>query len=223
MMDVVPPDDWSPALVVVDVQNKFYHATKGLKESFDRCSDRLNRTIGMFREVGRPIIFVCYEGPVEGLASDCPDMDAIVDSVDFRPGDKVVWKSSMDCFHDSGLSRELGDSGCDSIVLSGMVAHLCVLSTYFSAYNMGFHPYMAKGTLAATNQENVVHTEAIAATLDEGILRGGLSRFVHDGQFDYKCRLRWGWHECVRCLQIGHRDGYVQRSPLQGRGAGDPG
>lgn len=188
-MEAEPPDDWSPALVVIDVQNKFYHVTDGLKASFDRCSDQLNRTIGMFRGAGRPVVFVCYEGNVQDCTADVRNGDDIISSVDYRQCDRVVRKRSMNSFHESELSDTLAGMGCDSIVLSGMVAHLCVLSTYFSAYDHGFTSYIAKGTIAATDQDNVIHTEAISATLDEVTLRRKLCPSRTAEQFDYKCRL----------------------------------
>lgn len=173
-MEGRPPDGWHPALVVVDVQNKFYNITAGLSDSFNLSRDALNFTISMFREADLPIIFVFFDG--EGSCmSDCDNADSVIDGVDFRPGDIIVHKTSMNCFYGSDLSAKLTELGCDSIVLSGMVAHLCVLSTYFSAYDNGFEPYIASGTLAATKQENVSHVEAIAITLDPAALRRKLA------------------------------------------------
>ncbi len=173
-MEGRPPDGWRPALVVVDVQNKFYNITEGLRNSFDLSRDALNVTINMFREADLPIVFVFFDGGGDCM-SNCDNADSVIDGVDFRSGDTVVHKTSMNCFYGSDLSAKLTELGCDSIVLSGMVAHLCVLSTYFSAYDNGFEPYIASGTLAATEQDNVGRVEAITITLDPAALRRKLA------------------------------------------------
>lgn len=176
-MEAVHPRDWHPALIVVDVQNKFYRVTEGLHRSVDLCIGEINRAISSFRDSGLPIAFVAFDGHVEGCMDDGPDADGFIDALDVVESDHVIHKTQMNCFKDSELKCFLESNGCDSIVLVGLVAHLCVLSTYYDAFNLGFKPYMLKGALAATDQDNVVHVEAITQTLDNDTLRSilGLS------------------------------------------------
>lgn len=171
-MEAVHPGDWHPALVVVDVQNKFYRVTEGLHRSLDLCMDGINGAIASFRSAGLPIFFVSFDGHVEGCMTDDPDGDAFVPGLDFRDGDRVVHKTQMNCFRDTELEDAIRSAGCDSVVLVGLVAHLCVLSTYFDAFNRGLGSYICRGCLAATDQENVVHVEAITQSFDVDMLRG---------------------------------------------------
>ena len=165
-MEAVCPEVWNPALVVVDVQNKFYNVTEGLHRSVDLCMDNINEVIGIFRSAGLPVVFIAFDGHIEGCMSDEGSPDDFVDGLDYREGDDVIHKTQMNCFNGSGLEGYLRSKGCDSVVLTGLVAHLCVLSTYFDAFNLGFRSYLCRGALAATDQENVGHVEAITQTFD---------------------------------------------------------
>ncbi len=68
-------------------------------------------------------------------------------------------------YSDWGSRGSFGD-GCDAIVLVGMVAHYCVLATYFSAFDHGICPYILEGGIATTDESNVMHVEAICKTVD---------------------------------------------------------
>ena len=123
-MDAVCPDVWNPALVVVDVQNKFYNVTDGLHRSVDLCMDSINEAIGIFRSAGLPVVFIAFDGHIEGCTSDEGIPDDFVDGLDYREWDDVIHKTQMNSFHGSGLEEYLRSKGCDSVVLTGLVAHL---------------------------------------------------------------------------------------------------
>ncbi len=93
------------------------------------------------------------------------DPEAFVDGLKICDSDIRVHKSGMNSFLGSDLSRVLRDAGAESIVLIGMVAHLCVLSTYYCAYDLGFSPFILEGATAATDDSNVERVEAICRTV----------------------------------------------------------
>ena len=57
------------ALVVVDVQNKFYTVSEGLYGSVNRHIGEMNRALDLFHESGSPVVLICYD-PMNGCSSD---------------------------------------------------------------------------------------------------------------------------------------------------------
>ena len=93
------------------------------------------------------------------------DPEAFVDGLRVSDSDICVHKDEMNSFLGSDLARILHDVGAECIVLAGMVAHLCVLSTYFCAIDLGFTPFILEGGTAATDDANVERVEAICRTV----------------------------------------------------------
>ncbi len=93
------------------------------------------------------------------------DPEAFVDGLKVLDSDIRVHKNEMNSFLGSDLARVLHDVGAECIVLMGMVAHLCVLSTYFCAVDLGFTPFILEGGTAATDDANVERVEAICRTV----------------------------------------------------------
>ncbi|MBO4568763.1 MAG: hypothetical protein J5674_02105 [Candidatus Methanomethylophilaceae archaeon] len=58
---VVKVEGKRAALVVVDVQNKFYTVTEGLYNSVNRHLEAMNRALDLFHEAGSPVVLVCYD------------------------------------------------------------------------------------------------------------------------------------------------------------------
>lgn len=66
-------------LVIVDVQRKFIADNEGPRDSVTRRIGRINDAVSLFREAGRPIVYVCFDGSRDGSA--CPEEDMLVDGL----------------------------------------------------------------------------------------------------------------------------------------------
>ncbi|MBP5203588.1 MAG: cysteine hydrolase [Candidatus Methanomethylophilaceae archaeon] len=93
------------------------------------------------------------------------DPEAFVDGLKVSDSDIRVHKNEMNSFLGTDLSRVLREAGAECIVLIGLVAHLCVLSTYYCAIDLGFTPFILEGATAATDDANVERVEAICRTV----------------------------------------------------------
>ena len=158
-------------LVAVDIQNKFYSVTDGLRRSVDSRLERMNEALDLFHETGSPVILVCYDAMNSCTSDAMDDPEAFVEGLRVEDSDVRVHKDQMNSFNGTDLADRIRDTGAESIVLMGLVAHLCVLSTYFAAYDEGLIPSMLEGALSATDEANVAHVEAICRTVDIGSLR----------------------------------------------------
>ena len=162
------------ALVVVDIQNKFLAQSPGLMDSMRSRLDGINRAIDLFRSTGNPVIFVFYEGEDHFLAKASEDPDGLIDGLSMEKTDLRVSKTGMNSFRDSELGDRIRELGCDGIVLVGLVAHYCVLATYFGAFDNGVCPYIMRGGIAAGEEVHVERVEGICKTVTlDDIRRNG--------------------------------------------------
>jgi len=161
-----------PALVLVDIQRKFIAEPGNLRDTMTSRLGLVNDALDLFRSTGNPVVFIFFDGPCHGLEKKIDRPDDLLDGLVVEEGDHVVHKRFMNCFRDSGLGDLLRRLECDSVVICGMVAQYCVISTYYGAFDHDLTPYMLKGAIAASDERNVERVEGLCkvVTLDE--LRG---------------------------------------------------
>ncbi len=150
-MRMVPKDDRRLALVVVDMQKKFIVDAKDTTlNSIASHRGLMTDVIRRFREAGRPVIWVLYEGEthLEGITSETYEM---IDGFEIAEGDHVVIKYHMNSFNNTNLSDIAQSYGCDAVLIMGMFAQYCVMATYWGAFDKGLSPYMMKGGLVSTD------------------------------------------------------------------------
>ncbi|MDR0523623.1 MAG: cysteine hydrolase [Candidatus Methanoplasma sp.] len=141
------------ALVVIDVQRKFT-GSYIREESCGREIDVINKAASMFREHGRPVVFVRFEGE-----SHCDfegaDGDEYLHGIVTDPSDITVRKAHMNAFLGSRLADVVKGCGCDGVLLAGMITHCCVMGTYYGAGERGLGAYLlAGGTIAPDDSYN---------------------------------------------------------------------
>ena len=149
----VPKDDRKLALVIVDVQKKFLTGDKDTTmETIRENTPQMLNVISRFREAGRPVIWILYEGEtcVQGITDDS---DILLDGFKIEEGDSVVRKYHMNSFLNTNLSDVIRSKGCDGALLMGMYAQHCVMSTYWGAFDKDISPYMMEGCLISTDRK----------------------------------------------------------------------
>ena len=153
-MSTVLPEkkDRKIALVVVDVQRKF----TGRSISADSCKERIeviNKATSKFRESGRPVIFIFYDGPGHCSVYDKDDGDEYLHGIVTDPKDIIVHKEHLNSFQETKLADVVKECGCDSILLAGMVTQYCVMGTYYGAFEHKISPYLLEGGTIATEEK----------------------------------------------------------------------
>ena len=126
---------------------------------------KVNETIDLFRETGNPVIFIFFDGEGHCNMVKVDNPDELVDGLYMKEGDLKVHKTGMNSFKDSNLAKVIKECGCDGIVIAGLVAQYCVIATYFGAFDHDICPYMLKDGIAATDENMVVHVEAVCKTV----------------------------------------------------------
>ena len=154
------------ALVIVDVQKKFIiGADDSTLESARLHTETMNKAIDMFRDAGRPVIWILYEGStcMEGITDDTMQL---LDGFEIKDTDHVVKKYHMNSFNNTALSDIILKNDCDAALVMGMFAQYCVMATYWGAFDKGISPYMMKGGLISNNEEAVGMVYELCKTYD---------------------------------------------------------
>lgn len=166
---LIDKNDRRLALVIVDVQKKFIRKGEDpTLVSAERHTPTMQKAIEMFREAGRPVIWVLYEGDplLEGITMETR---SLLDGFEIADTDHVVIKYHMNSFNNTNLSDVILQNGCDSALLMGMFAQYCVMATYWGAFDRDVAPYMLKDGLISTDDKfcDLAYAMCKSYTLEE--------------------------------------------------------
>lgn len=153
-----------PALIVIDVQNAWLSFSDGLKKSVDERISNITEAISIFRRAGAPVIFTFHSYSERGIVPETQGFNLLPNIV-VKAGDEQVVKTHQNAFMKTELARIIRDKGCDTVILVGLSALNCVLSTYLAAYDEGFFPYIVRGAVAGPDDESIQIAEKICDTL----------------------------------------------------------
>jgi isochorismate hydrolase len=165
------------ALIVIDMQDFF------LEESSHACVPaarsiipKINELIKVYNDISQPIIFTRYavernEDPgvmarwwKETLYDDSPESE--LSSQLFVPPDStIIKKSTYDSFQKTDLKNILNKNSVGTVVITGVMTHLCCETTARSAFVNDFMVYFVVDANATVNKE--LHLASLK-TLSDG-------------------------------------------------------
>jgi ureidoacrylate peracid hydrolase len=194
---VRPP---STALLVVDVQNDFVHPDGRSGRSgtdlgpLQAAVVQINRLVDAARESGTAVIYIRVE---HGPEVDTAPYRARYGRRGMTPGDTLchagTWgarlyeelrppraadlqlvKHGYDAFSVEELPALLREGGVGTVVVTGVVANLCVRATAFSAFERGFFPVVPRESTASVEDgvaertlEDISHWYGEVVSVDE--------------------------------------------------------
>uniref|UniRef100_A0A7C2FZZ6 Cysteine hydrolase n=1 Tax=Thermosphaera aggregans TaxID=54254 RepID=A0A7C2FZZ6_9CREN len=150
-----------PALLIIDMIEEFVHGR--LKSpSAESIIPAIRTLIDNARKHGIPVIYLIDShlpfdrelsiwGPhalVHGEESEIVE--------ELQPGEKdlVFRKRSYSGFRETGLASVLRDLGVDTVVLTGIHTHICVLHTAIDAYYERFNIIVVSDAVAAFSESD---------------------------------------------------------------------
>ncbi len=162
------------ALVVVDAQRKFSIDTPDWPEIRQKGVDGMNRYMRLFREAGRPVILMAFEGETHNPYNG-DDGDEWLQGMEVKDTDIILTKYAMSSFKKTELEKTLKDTGSDIMVIVGMYAEFCVAATFFSGIEHDFSTYIAHdGLIAWNNPGGIEATEMLCGTVPYEMVRAKL-------------------------------------------------
>lgn len=126
------------ALLVIDVQDSFkLDEARWARRSTPDFESNLARLIRAFREAGRPVIFVLHSDNDDGFAIDGPHYK-LMDFLEPKPGERIIHKTTRNCFTSTNLQATLKDLGVSRLAISGIQTEQCCETTARVAADLGF-------------------------------------------------------------------------------------
>ncbi len=178
------------ALVLLDLQRFFCDpGSHAHLPAVLPLADRLVALVAAFRAAGSPVLWTRHAlapGEDPGRMGDWW-ADVVREGspaaapwpvLSPAPGDPVLRKTRYDAFEGTALARRLDDAGATTVVLAGVMTHLCVETTARAAFARGLHVAVAAdGTASA----------------DEALHVGALRALAHGFAQIRSCRALIGW------------------------------
>lgn len=152
-----------PALLVIDMLNEYLLPSgKIYCENCREIIPNIEKCIDTFRKSKNPVIFVntaVSEGDVlvkkwgkHAMAGT--KMAQVVDELSPRDSDIVVQKTGYDGFFSTNLDQELQSNEIDTVVLTGIHTHACVLLTGVGAFERGYNVITFEDCITTGYQAN---------------------------------------------------------------------
>lgn len=128
------------ALVLVDIQNDYFPGGRMELVGPQAAAAQAARLIDRFRGQGRPVIHVRHESVRPGSTFFLPGTDGarLHDAVAPASGEAVVVKHYPNSFRETELQAVLTACGAQSLVICGMMTHMCIDATTRAAWDLGY-------------------------------------------------------------------------------------
>jgi len=150
-----------PALLVIDMLKEFVYG-KLKSPSATTIIPFIKTLVEKAREKNIVVIYLAdkhypfdHELKIWGPHAMISDEEAeIIEDLKPSSRDIVLYKRSYSGFRDTGLATILRDLGVDTLILTGIHTHICVLHTAIDAYYERFKLIVVKDAVAAFSNED---------------------------------------------------------------------
>ena len=127
------------ALVLIDLQNDYFHGGKNELRLPERAAEQAARVLEFFRSHSLPVCHIRHiSGPNGTFFLPGTAGAEIYKAVAPREGEKIFDKHYPNAFLKTGLSEELLGKQIDHLVICGMMSHMCVSTSVRAAQDYGF-------------------------------------------------------------------------------------
>ena len=125
------------ALIVIDMQQGSFGPETPRHDAAGLVA-RLNRLARQIRTDGGAVIFIQHDGsPGDPHHPDEPGW-RLLPTLEIKPDDTVVHKTSCDAFLHTALEQVLRETGIDRLIITGCATDYCVDTTVRSALGRGW-------------------------------------------------------------------------------------
>ncbi|MGA2401218.1 MAG: isochorismatase family cysteine hydrolase [Syntrophobacteraceae bacterium] len=154
-----------PALVVVDLLRDTFdrHAESFIVKSAKTFLPRLNDLIDAFHQRAFPVIFACdsflpddfiFQGGMEPHSLRGTPGESIIIELHRNAEDHILRKRRFSAFFKTDLDQTLRTLGIDVVLVTGIAASICVLTTALDAISHDFSAIIVDDCCAAHRLEH---------------------------------------------------------------------
>ena len=153
-----------PVLLIVDMHKGYYERfPKEGKETMDKACININLALELFRKNNLPIVWIKDDGK-DGMYKDTPGYE-IVDKLEQKENEVTICKRYKNSFNKTNLLDYINENSIDTIIITGISAGRCVLSTYRAAEDYDLKPIILKGALGEYSSGEIQFVENISETI----------------------------------------------------------
>ena len=142
------------ALLIIDVQNDYFPGgTNELSHPFE-AEKRIRELIAESRTRGRPIIYIQHFNPPDDTFFLEGTFGAeISERIRPHPEDKLIIKRYPNSFLETELDAYLKRLQADTLIICGMMTHMCVDTTVRAAMDYGYQVKLVADACATMDLE----------------------------------------------------------------------
>lgn len=137
------PDIDSSVIAIIDVQEKFAPAIPGFAE----CIARLSVLTEAAKELKLPVIIT--EQYPKGLGKTVREIASSVPE-----NTPYIEKTSFSCLGSDAFRKELARFPKESLVITGVETHVCILQTALNAKERGYEVYVPADAVASRRESD---------------------------------------------------------------------
>lgn len=131
-------DAKTTALIVIDFQNEYFSGKMPIPDG-KKALDNTRLLVNFAHQNQMPVYFVRHLGPADGpLFAEGSKFAEF--HQDLQPGkaDKVITKATPSSFVGTDLDKQLKQHGIKTLIVTGLMTHMCVSSTARDAVPLGY-------------------------------------------------------------------------------------
>lgn len=168
--------DIKTALLLIDIQNEYFKGGKSELVNSLAALENAEKVLKQFREHKSVIIHVQHINIQAGATYFLPETEGVQIHEKLKPlkNEFVVVKHTPNSFYKTDLKRILEENGIDSLVVCGMMSHMCVDTTVRAAKDYGIAVTLIEDACATKNL--VFKGETIPAATVHGSFMASLDK-----------------------------------------------
>lgn len=152
------------ALLIIDVQNDYFPGGANELSRPLEAEKRIQKLIAESRACSRPVIYIQHFNPPDDTFFLEGTFGAeISERIKPQAGDKVIVKRYPNSFLETELDSYLKSLQADTLVICGMMTHMCVDTTVRAAMDYGYQVKLVADACATMDLE--LNGEIIPAEL----------------------------------------------------------
>lgn len=138
------------ALLIIDVQNDYFKSGKMELKNTEKALENIKIILENFRQEKKEIIFIQHIAVRNDAGFFLKDTEGAKIKKEIEPLDKekVIIKNYPNSFIKTELESYLKEKKIDTLIITGMMSHMCVDSTTRAAKDLGYNCIVLHDTCA---------------------------------------------------------------------------
>ena len=138
------------ALILVDIQNDYFPGGKMELEGSIEAGVQAARLLAAFRSQNLSLVHIQHISTRPGATFFLPDTQGvnIHPCVEPQPAETIIQKHFPNSFRQTALLETLKQKDIKTLVLAGMMTHMCIDATTRAAFDLGFECILAHDACA---------------------------------------------------------------------------